>query len=553
MFLLHGLRHGFDIIDTENIDNASPVEMDNYPRTIAPPMKPRVEAKLVQEIAEGNYIPVTERPTIISALTALEKPDGGIRLIHDFSRPEGTSVNSYASKEPCAYQTVDDALSTIQPGWWMGKVDLLSAFRSVGTNPDHHTFAGLKWQFGGTDETVYLIDSRLPQGARKSPAHFNRITQAVKRMMIRRGFKATVVLLDDFFVAAPTFHQCRIILNALITLLRSLGFSIHWGKITGPSQSCLFLGILIDSVQGNITLDPKKTKEFCLLLTETLQRTRLSKHQLQKLAGKLNWAANVIPWGRTQIGPIFQALRGLKLPGHKARIEHCKPVLAWWLTCLQLGNNTRPIWDTRTAVDLSCDASQQSGGAFCQGDWMYCNWLADWPAMAGQHINIKELAMIEQSVARWAPCYPGHKLCIQTDNMAAMAMTNKGSTSHPVAATLLQSMALTALTYNVTVQTIYLPGKDNEMADSISRLQSPGQLQRFVSLLNCWYQTARVPQPTLCFLPWHMTYASLDYLLFQVLKLWDLLASWTRRSPPYAHTSLPAPPRPPTIPTGTPI
>ena len=56
----------------------------------------KVENKIKEEIAEGNYIISKTTPLKTSALAAVPMSDGDIRLIHDFSRPEGYSVNDFA-------------------------------------------------------------------------------------------------------------------------------------------------------------------------------------------------------------------------------------------------------------------------------------------------------------------------------------------------------------------------------------------------------------------------------------------------------------------------
>ena len=115
---------------------------------------------------------------------------------------------------------MSDALSTLSPGDFMAKVDLQAAYRSVGINKEQFTLTGLKWQFEGDNSPTYLVDTKLPFGSRKSPPIFNRISQAVQRMMLRRNHKC-VVMLDDFLVSACTFSKCLDAYNTLITLLRS--------------------------------------------------------------------------------------------------------------------------------------------------------------------------------------------------------------------------------------------------------------------------------------------------------------------------------------------
>ena len=226
-----------------------------------------------------------EQPKIISALSAIPKPDGGVRLIHDLSRPADQSVNSYASKDYCKYESISDAIALIQPGWFMAVVDLKSAYRSVHISPDEQCITGLQWQFSGQKQPLTMCDTRLPFGARKSPAIFNRITQAVARSLRQAGHHV-VVYLDDFFVCGPDFVSCKATYDALILKLRNLGFQISWNKVVDPCQQLVFLGIQIDTMTGHLSLKPEKLSELCGLIHTFRQRKRASRSQLESLAGK---------------------------------------------------------------------------------------------------------------------------------------------------------------------------------------------------------------------------------------------------------------------------
>ena len=83
---------------------------------------------------------------------------------------------NYATIEPSSYQTIQDALNTIGPGWYQCKIDLREAYRVCGINPAHFTFMEFKWRFAGESKDTYMIDTRLRFGARKSPYIFHWLT-----------------------------------------------------------------------------------------------------------------------------------------------------------------------------------------------------------------------------------------------------------------------------------------------------------------------------------------------------------------------------------------
>ena len=257
-FIVNGIVHGFSLIDPQvSISDIAPAHVPNNKSTCSDEIKSCIDDAVSNELTSGGYIPCTEQPKIISALSAIPKPDGGVRLIHDLSRPADQSVNSYASKDYCKYESISDAIALIQPGWFMAVVDLKSAYRSVHIRPDEQCITGLQWQFSGQKQPLTMCDTRLPFGARKSPAIFNRITQAVARSLRQAGHHV-VVYLHDFFVCGPHFVSCKATYDALILKLRNLGFQISWNKVVDPCQQLVFLGIQIDTMTGHLSLKPEK-------------------------------------------------------------------------------------------------------------------------------------------------------------------------------------------------------------------------------------------------------------------------------------------------------
>jgi hypothetical protein len=488
-FLLHGLKHGFPLIDCD------PSIIKKYTATnhkSCADLSQKVSNRIREEMEDGNYIETpAEAVTLVSPLAAIEKSDGDVRLIHDLSHPKCNSLNDYATKEDCQYENVADAVKDLHPEMWMAKCDLKWAYRSMPIQPEHYTLTGLQWTFPGNSKPTTLIDTAFPFGARKSPAHFNRITKAVKRMMIRRGFNC-IVYLDDFLLYENSLAQCQLALLTLVRLLRSLGFRINWNKMCDPCKTLTFLGIEIDLTTGTLKLDEEKRDKLTNYVTSLTHRKRVSKQTLQALGGKLIWASNVIKYGRAHMNTIFHALRHLKEQNHKMRITtDLLDEFRWWIKQLTQQQHWRPIWPTtqQPAQHIATDASLVAGGAFSQtnGAWIYRNWLIDQPSIAHSHITIKELAMIAIAVETWGPHYPEQHFYIACDNIAAVLMTNSGATRNYLAAGLLKRIFAIALKFNLSITAYHIAGVLNEIPDSISRLHSPGQMLRLSSLLNDFY------------------------------------------------------------------
>ena len=141
-YIIQGVTEGFHIVTSLDFQ---PAEVDNYSSATNPLIKHQVESQIKTEIIEGRYIKVQEKPCIVSALGAIPKPKGGIRIIHDGSKPTGKALNDYADlDQKLRYQSLDDAVDCLSPNAFMAKVDLKSAYRSVRVHRSNWPACGLK-------------------------------------------------------------------------------------------------------------------------------------------------------------------------------------------------------------------------------------------------------------------------------------------------------------------------------------------------------------------------------------------------------------------------
>ena len=459
--------------------------MDNYRSATCPEAFAQVEQQIEEEIAEGNYVVTPTKPTIVSALGAIPKPDSAeYRLIHDCSMPEGKGVNSYIDIESFKFQTIDDAVKLIDKGYYLAKIDLRHAYRSVPIHPSNYKATGLKWVFKGSKHPTYLIDKRLPYGGRSAPGIFHRITQAVRRMMRRRGFNGLVVYLDDFLIIAPTREECQLAFDTLMQLLRELGFQISMGKVVSPCQLLVFLGIQIDTNALVLSLPKEKLDGTKVIVQSFVSRKRASKRQLQTLAGKLNWACKVVYGGRTFLRRIIDQMNMLSSPGAKLLLNsEFRADILWWHQFLDVFNGKCRIFDKLPVVDVHTDACSHGVGAYFRGDWVYSYLPVDFPAVSGLHINYKELFSIYLAAVRWAPRWANQHVIIHSDNQPAVAMLNKGTTRNTLVMPYLRHLFWLSATYNFQITAKYIPGLENATADAVSRMHEPAKLFEFANFL----------------------------------------------------------------------
>lgn len=460
----------------------------NHKSATSAELKCRVETELLRQINQGHYVVASAPPAIISPLAAIPKEGSDdVRLIHDGSRPCGSAMNDYVEHHSVRYQTIDDACKIAKPGYFCAKVDLQAAYRSVPIHPDCYKAAGLAWTFEGNDTETILFDTRLPFGSKCGPSHFSRISQAITRMMKRKGYEGILCYIDDFFLAFESYDACNEALLCLIHLIRSLGLNVSWKKVIGPTQHVTFLGVDIDTVDCTLSLNKEKLDKLHNKLQQFQKRKRASLKQLQSLAGSLNWAAQVIRGGRFFLRRILDTMNRLNQAKHKAILGvEFRRDLKWWLSYMYMFNG-RIFYRDSSDVHVHVDACRTAAGSFCEGDWRYSIFSIDWPAVADMHINYKEVCAIVDAVQTWAPMWANRKVVMHTDSSVAKAIINRGRSKNAYINQLLRAVCWQSVRYNFELRAIHIPGLLNSLPDTISRLHEPGKVATLDLLLSRWH------------------------------------------------------------------
>ena len=142
----------------------------------------------------------------------------------------------------------------------MASVDLKSAFYSIPIHPTHRKYLKFFWKHS----YEYVV---MPNGYSDAPRVFTKVSKP-GFAELRAAGHLSVVFLDDSYLQGDTFQQCQQNVDATVSMLQRLGFTIHPLKSSlVPSQSLEFLGFLIDSVNMVITLPERKRDKIFALCT----------------------------------------------------------------------------------------------------------------------------------------------------------------------------------------------------------------------------------------------------------------------------------------------
>ena len=206
----------------------------------------------LKELYLGRISQVSSKPRCVCAIgRVLKKDSGKSRPITDCSRPLGRSLNDYIQRDLESFRmnSIDNAVAMSVPGCFYSIVDIESAWRWVPVFPPHRELQRFRWMFGPHNPSQYqnFVDNRLCFGLSCAPSIFNRLSNAIVRVMHRCGFSCVINYLDHFLIISKSRDDCQRALLSLINLLHSLGFKVSWKRVVSPAQRVTFLGIELDS------------------------------------------------------------------------------------------------------------------------------------------------------------------------------------------------------------------------------------------------------------------------------------------------------------------
>ena len=295
-FIRRGLRHGFQI-GARKPDQDRPLRRNHKSASEHPE---EVTRYLQAETAAGRLRPATpDRLTHCSPLGIIPKTNqpGKWRLITDLSSPKGASVNDTIDPGICSlrYAALDQAVTLIKlcgSGAFLAKLDLRSAYRMVPIHPADQHLLAVSWQ------GVTHVDSALPFGLCSAPKIFSAVADTLAWAMVCNGLTGAIHYLDDFLFVAPSHQAAEASLATALRTCGNLEFPVATEKTESPSNSLVFLGILIDTRTGTLELPQRKLDQLGSLIRAWEGKRAPIKRELLSLLGHLSHAASIIRPGR---------------------------------------------------------------------------------------------------------------------------------------------------------------------------------------------------------------------------------------------------------------
>ena len=413
---------------------------------------------LIQKGALKQVQPEAEQ--FLSNLFLVPKRDGTSRPVINLK-----GLNGFLQYTHFKMEGIHLLRDLVQPGDWLGKVDLKDAYFVVPIWKGHRKYLRFLWK-----ETL-LEFACLPFGLALAPRLFTKIMKPVVALLRRAGIRL-IIYLDDLLFMHATREGLREDMATARYLLENLGFVINLEKsVFVPTQKLEFLGFVINTIDMILVLPDDKVKSIKSLCRTLLGQQLVSVRDLSQLIGKLTASIQaVFP------APLhYRHLQHLKHQGlaRGSGYDSCLPLsreareeIQWWLVHLEAWNG-KAILSSPPDLVIETDASKVGWGAVCRE--VRTGGL--WSQMEKKlHINCLELLAGSFAVKSFTK----NRLCahvrLRMDNTTAVAYVNRlGGTHSLVLSNLALALWEWAQKNSIMLSAEHYAGHLNTVADWESR------------------------------------------------------------------------------------
>lgn len=383
------------------------------------------------------------------------------RVVIDLS----VGLNRALHRWPIRFASLDAVLPLIERDSYLAVADIASFFMKIPIFPGHARLQG--FELHGS----YYYFRSLAFGASVGP----QIASAVSAMLLHELRHAGVssfmsVFIDDILLADRRLAATRRSLDATLHLLSRFGFPAKPEKVSPPARQAAYLGALIHTRLGTVSLPTAKRLKFHSRFLKALISGSITKTTLKKLAGTASYISTLLPTTRHMASPFFDLLSRLRRRHQRRRIDaSARSVLMWWLALLSdPGRCTTALaGGGRRLVHMRSDASGTHGWGYQSSlEDAGAMWPAGWEALSSV---AKEVLPLLVFIARNGAAARGALLVWHCDSAASVAAVNAGRCEEGVASDIAALALALAEEYGVVVLADWAPREHMRDVDLVSK------------------------------------------------------------------------------------
>jgi len=441
-------------------------------------------AKVMKEVGlsriAGPFSQVPISDLIISPIGLVPKSEPGkFRLIQHLSFPDGQSINDGIDPDVCVvkYASFDLAIQLVVSngkGALMAKADIESAFRLLPIHPQDFQLLGMK--IGDK----YFVDKALPMGASCSPALFEKFSTFIEWVVKKEASTDNVThYMDDFFLVGLSDenkqNSCAQLVSRFEGVCEKLGVPLAKDKSVGPVSKITYLGLEIDAANQLVAVPHEKLIKIKSKVDALLSASEVTLRELQSVIGSLSFICKAVSPGRAFLRRLIDLTCGISKPWCKLKLSvGAKKDLEMWRLFLNHFNGSAifpdQAWCHEADLEWFTDASAGIGcGGFFQGRWFQSKWPN--AKFKNKSIAWLEFFPIVVSVVLWGDLLIGKRIVIRSDNKAVVYIINKQTSKSPDIMKLVRFFVLQCLKSNLGFCAKHIAGKQNNIADALSRFQ----------------------------------------------------------------------------------
>ena len=185
---------------------------------------------------------------------------------------------------------------------FLGKTDLLSAFRVLPLRLESFPWLILKAEDPKDGKTKYFVKKCLPFGASISCSYYQRFSNALRYILVIKVHGPSREInnyLDDFLFIAFSKAICDGMIEEFIKLCEHLGVPVAHEKTEWAGTLIVFLGILFDGKNLVLSLPIGKQIRALNLIKDAISKRKATVKYIQVLTGYLNFLTRAVFVGRT--------------------------------------------------------------------------------------------------------------------------------------------------------------------------------------------------------------------------------------------------------------
>jgi hypothetical protein len=328
----------------------------------------------------------------------------------------------------------------------------------------------------------------MPFGLRTAPYVFTRTMACVMNAIRTRWDVIGLAYLDDLIFLHKDENYLRMAMGKIMTLMKWLGWVMNEEKCDlQPKQVFEWLGWEWDSRTMTVSLPRerrRKAKHLATWLrTKTTTRAAVPIRMLARVIGTLS----ATRMQHRDASLHLTNLNSLKAEAAKAvgwdgevvmESEEVQRELDWWIRTID-ENEPRTLREIPPQATLTTEAAKPGWGAHVhflgsgEHRWLHGVWSR---RMKKCSSNCKEMTAVTRAITRLQQSPEGaaiRSVVIRSDNSSTVFDVNRRRAGPTLRSTLLRLLR-TANRYCVQLTAVHVPGKDNVIADKLSRLSPSG-------------------------------------------------------------------------------